>query len=116
MVTPRKILLTGRPGCGKTTLIKCVVNSLAGRTGGFYTEEMREHGVRVGFKLAEDDRVRNHVHLIHPHRSFVRHPVLYEPETVSEAGVLTAFFIRASMSLLWRASAALRSASSRWVV
>jgi len=55
MVTPRKILLTGRPGCGKTTLIKRVVNSLAGRTGGFYTEEMREHGARVGFKLVTLD-------------------------------------------------------------
>jgi nucleoside-triphosphatase len=47
----RKILLTGRPGCGKTTLIKRVVKELALPAGGFYTEEMRERGGRVGFKI-----------------------------------------------------------------
>ena len=50
-----KVLLTGRPGCGKTTLIKRVVTDLQQRAGGFYTEEMREAGVRVGFKLATLD-------------------------------------------------------------
>ena len=47
----RKVLLTGRPGCGKTTLIKRVVNKLALPAGGFYTEEIRERGERVGFKM-----------------------------------------------------------------
>ncbi len=47
----QKVLLTGRPGCGKTTLIKRLVNELQARAGGFYTEEMRERGARVGFKL-----------------------------------------------------------------
>jgi len=51
----QKILLTGRPGCGKTTLIKCVVNKLARPSGGFYTEEVREHGARVGFKIVTLD-------------------------------------------------------------
>src|SRR5947207_13000927 len=46
-----KVLLTGRPGCGKTTLIKRVVNELALPAGGFYTEEIREHGQRFGFKI-----------------------------------------------------------------
>jgi nucleoside-triphosphatase len=46
-----KVLLTGRPGCGKTTLIKRVVNELALAAGGFYTEEIRERGQRLGFKL-----------------------------------------------------------------
>ena len=50
-----KVLLTGRPGCGKTTLVKRVVNELAVPAGGFYTEEIREHGGRVGFKLATLD-------------------------------------------------------------
>jgi len=36
----QKVLLTGRPGCGKTTLIKRVVNDLARPAGGFYTEEI----------------------------------------------------------------------------
>ncbi len=47
----RKLLLTGRPGCGKTTLIKRVVNKLALPASGFYTEEIRERGERVGFKI-----------------------------------------------------------------
>jgi nucleoside-triphosphatase len=47
----KKVLLTGRPGCGKTTLVKRVVNELALPAGGFYTEEIRGRGGRVGFKL-----------------------------------------------------------------
>jgi nucleoside-triphosphatase len=50
-----KVLLTGRPGCGKTTLIKRVVNELARPAGGFYTAEIREHGARVGFKISTLD-------------------------------------------------------------
>lgn len=46
-----KVLLTGRPGCGKTTLIKQIVDELALPAGGFYTEEIRQHGGRVGFKI-----------------------------------------------------------------
>ena len=46
-----KVLLTGRPGCGKTTLINRVVNELALPAGGFYTEEIRKRGRRVGFKI-----------------------------------------------------------------
>lgn len=46
-----KVLLTGRPGCGKTTLIKRVVTELAMPTGGFYTEEIRLRGQRIGFKI-----------------------------------------------------------------
>ena len=55
-IMTKKILLTSRPGCGKTTLIKRVVNKLPLPAGGFYTEEMREAGTRVGFKLVTLDR------------------------------------------------------------
>ena len=51
----KRILLTGRPGSGKTTLIQRVVNDLALPVGGFYTKEIRERGVRVGFKLVTLD-------------------------------------------------------------
>lgn len=45
------LLLTGRPGVGKTTVIKAVVQALGERADGFYTAEMRERGVRQGFRL-----------------------------------------------------------------
>ena len=44
-------LLTGRPGTGKTSLIKQAVAEVAGRAGGFYTEEIRSQGIRKGFRL-----------------------------------------------------------------
>ncbi|MCJ7744781.1 MAG: nucleoside-triphosphatase, partial [Actinobacteria bacterium] len=39
----KNLLLTGRPGCGKTTVIR---KALEGRTGagGFFTEEIRTGG------------------------------------------------------------------------
>jgi len=46
-------LLTGKPGVGKTTIIRQLLPSLRGEVGGFFTEEMREGGRRVGFKLCE---------------------------------------------------------------
>ena len=52
---PVKVLLTGRPGCGKPTLITRAVNHLGQSAGGFYTEEMRETGGRVGFKIVTLD-------------------------------------------------------------
>jgi nucleoside-triphosphatase len=45
------LLLTGRPGVGKTTVIRAVVARLGARAGGFYTEEIREQGRRTGFRL-----------------------------------------------------------------
>ncbi len=50
-----KVLLTGRPGCGKTTVIKCVVNNLPRPAGGFYTEEIRDGSTRAGFKIVTLD-------------------------------------------------------------
>jgi nucleoside-triphosphatase len=47
----QRVLLTGRPGCGKTTLVKRVVKNLSQRAAGFYTEEIRDGGIRVGFRL-----------------------------------------------------------------
>ncbi len=48
-------LLTGRPGTGKTSLIKQAVAEMKGKAGGFYTEEIRNHGVREGFRLVTVD-------------------------------------------------------------
>jgi nucleoside-triphosphatase len=51
----RVYLLTGRPGTGKTSLIKQAVAGMKGKAGGFYTEEMRSQGVRQGFRLVTLD-------------------------------------------------------------
>lgn len=45
------LILTGRPGIGKTTIIKAVVAQLGDRAGGFYTEEILGPGGRKGFRL-----------------------------------------------------------------
>jgi nucleoside-triphosphatase len=47
----RVLLLTGRPGTGKTALIKEALNQTKIKSGGFYTEEIRTGGVRQGFKI-----------------------------------------------------------------
>jgi len=62
----RTLLLTGRPGIGKTTIIKAVTRSLGERAGGFYTEEIRGPGGRKGFRLVTLDgreTVMAHVNL-----------------------------------------------------
>lgn len=47
-----KVLLTGDPGCGKTTVMRRVIERLAGEVpvSGFVTEEIREGGRRTGFR------------------------------------------------------------------
>ncbi|MCU0632906.1 MAG: nucleoside-triphosphatase [Methanolinea sp.] len=46
------ILITGVPGCGKTTLIMELARRLAPyRPAGFFTREFREKGERFGFEL-----------------------------------------------------------------
>jgi nucleoside-triphosphatase len=45
-----KILLTGLPGCGKTTAIMKIINNLrSDKVAGFYTQEIRQNNVRKGF-------------------------------------------------------------------
>lgn len=64
-------LLTGRPGTGKTSLIKQVVAQVKGKAGGFYTEEIRTRGVREGFRLVTldgEDAILAHVNIHSPYR------------------------------------------------
>jgi nucleoside-triphosphatase len=56
---PHVLLITGRPGIGKTTVIRRVAGQLEGRRlCGFYTEEVREGGERRGFRLVGLDGTR----------------------------------------------------------
>ena len=52
LLKKKNIFLTGLPGIGKTTLIKALSSELKlYQPIGFYTEELRRGGVRMGFEL-----------------------------------------------------------------
>lgn len=72
----RVLLLTGRPGVGKTTVIQKVADTLSDQAGGFYTQEIRDSsGRRQGFRLVTldgEEAVLAHTDLRgpeHPHVS-----------------------------------------------
>jgi len=53
-----KILLTGLPGCGKTTAIMNIIASLeCEKVAGFYTREIRENNNRKGFRWKRLDGI-----------------------------------------------------------
>jgi nucleoside-triphosphatase THEP1 len=70
-------LLTGRPGTGKTSLIKQVAAQMKGKAGGFYTEEIRTRGVREGFRLVTLDG----------EEVILAHVTIHSPYRVSKYGV-----------------------------
>ena len=70
-------LLTGRPGTGKTSLIKQAVAGIKGQAGGFYTEEIRKQGVREGFRLVTLDGKS----------AILAHTDIKSPNRVSKYGV-----------------------------
>ena len=51
----RALLLTGKPGTGKTALIKEALAMTKVKGGGFYTEEIRTGGIRQGFRIVTLD-------------------------------------------------------------
>jgi nucleoside-triphosphatase len=67
-----KILLTGRPGIGKTTVVLKVASLLKSVAGGFYTEEIREAGRRLGFRVRDvrtgKEGILSQVNFPGPHR------------------------------------------------
>jgi len=69
-----RVLLEGRPGVGKTTVVRRLVAELRSRgveVAGFTTRELRERGRRVGFEiedLAGEAGVLAHVDLPGPPR------------------------------------------------
>ena len=64
-------LLTGRPGTGKTTIIRQAIAESRVRAGGFYTEEIRNGGGRQGFRITTLDgkqAILAHVDITSRHR------------------------------------------------
>lgn len=60
----RHILLTGKPGVGKTTIIKKIIPLLEMPAGGFFTEEIRVMDRRMGFRIVTldgDEGIMSHV-------------------------------------------------------
>ena len=87
-------LLTGRPGTGKTSIIKQVVAGMKGKAGGFYTEEVRTRGTREGFRLVTLDG----------HTAILAHVNIHSPYRVSKYGVDIDSLDRVGVSALNRAA------------
>lgn len=89
---PVRILLTGSPGCGKTTAVVKIAAALDKkvRMAGFYTEEMREAGRRVGFCW----------HRLDGHSGTLAHISIKSPHRVSKYGVDIESFETEAVSVL----------------
>ncbi len=87
-------LLTGKPGTGKTSLIKQAVAGTGGKAGGFYTEEIRSEGVRQGFRLVTLDG----------QSSILAHVNIHSPYRVSKYGVDIDNLDRVGVSALYKAA------------
>jgi nucleoside-triphosphatase len=55
-MNPKRVFLTGNPGCGKTTVMKKTAELLSLRgmkIGGMISSEIRERGTRIGFSVED---------------------------------------------------------------
>jgi len=87
-------LLTGRPGTGKTSIIKQAVAGMKSKAGGFYTEEIRSQGVREGFRLVTLDG----------RSAILAHIDIHSPYRVSKYGVDIDSLDRVGVSALHQAA------------
>lgn len=92
MIRVSNFLLSGPPGCGKTTVVQRIVDSLRDLSlAGFYTEEIREQGRRAGFRavgLNGGEAILAHVSIASPFRvgSYGVDPAALAPLLASELG------------------------------
>ncbi len=89
----RALLLSGRPGVGKTTIIRSIAEYLGPRAGGFYTEEIREAGRRTGFRLVALDGPRGILAGLN----------IPSPYRVGRYGLCLSDLERVGVDSLWRA-------------
>ncbi len=87
-------LLTGKPGTGKTSLIKQAVAGMRGEADGFYTEEIRSGGVRQGFRLVT----------LGGESAILAHVNIHSPYRVSKYGVDIDSLDRVGVSALYKAT------------
>ena len=52
----KNVIVTGRPGIGKTSVVEAVAREFPHLSGGFTTSEIREQGLRKGFRATTLDR------------------------------------------------------------
>ncbi len=68
----KHLLLTGSPGCGKSTILLHVADRIGDKkVRGFTTEEVREKGNRVGFRIrtfSGEEGLLSHVRIKSPYR------------------------------------------------
>ena len=87
------LLITGEPGTGKTTLLRRALASFSGPAGGFYTQEIRSGGTRLGFRLETLDG----------EQATLAHVDFKSPHRVSKYGVDAASLERVGVAALKRA-------------
>lgn len=67
-----KIIISSKPGVGKTTLVKELLSYIKVSVCGFYTEEIKENNKRVGFKVVnladKEEAILAHVYIEGPRR------------------------------------------------
>ena len=70
-VLPKNILITGLPGCGKSTIIEKIVQRLNRPSTGFFTREILDKDRRVGFSITTLDGRRGilaHIDIRSPYK------------------------------------------------
>jgi nucleoside-triphosphatase len=87
------LLLTGAPGTGKTTIIREAIHTTKEKPGGFYTQEIREGGARLGFEIVTLDGSR----------AVLAHVDIRGPNRVGKYGVDIACLERVAIPTMHRA-------------